>query len=295
MNRLNDQINSYLEFVKIEKGLSNNTILAYKQDLTEFINFLQVEGIKSWPSDVIDINAFLARQSQEKSDSSVTRMISTLNKFYQWLARQNIQKLNPMLEVDAPDRKVQHQTALTENEIVQLLEKIDTNKKNGIRDRALLEVFYATGIKTSELVNLRVQDVYKDLQLVQIHDGNKSRLIPINKKALNWIEKYEKEVRNPLVHKKESSSQNLFLNNRATKITRQAIWQIIKRACKNANIEKNVTPNMLRYTFTVHLLNHGADLQVVQAILGYTGNDIFQRELSQKRILDVYLNSHPRL
>lgn len=130
--------------------------------------------------------------------------------------------------------------------------------------------------------------------MIQVYDGNKSRLVPINDKALNWILKYENEVRQPLIDKKESKSKNLFLNNRANKITRQAIWQIIKRACQNANIEKDVTPNMLRYTFTVHLLKNGADLQVIQAILGYTGKAAFQGDLSQKRILDVYLNSHPR-
>ena len=294
MNSLNEQMKHYLNYVKEEKGLSTNTILAYKQDLTEFVKYLQIENINLWPSDAIDINAFLARQGREKSVNSVARMISTLNRFYQWLARQNIQKLNPMLEIDAPSRKTQHQVALTEAEMVRLLEKIDTNKKIGIRDRALLEVFYATGIKTSELVNLKLQDIHKDLQLIQVYDGNKSRLIPITKEALRWIEKYEKEVRRPLIDRKESNSQNLFLNNRATKITRQAIWQIIKRACQNANINKDVTPNILRYTFTVHLLKNGADSQVVQAILGYTAKGVFQDNISQKRILNVYLNSHPR-
>lgn len=295
MNKLNEQVEEYLEFLKIEKGLKNNTIQAYQQDLTEFVAFLEKEGISSWPSEVVDINAFLSRQTETKAANSVKRIISSLNKFYQWLARNGIQRLNPMLEVDAPKKVTTKPVVLTKEEVTILLNQPDINKKLGIRDRALLEVLYATGIKASELINLKLTDVHDDLQLIQVFDGNRSRLIPINQEAIKWVKKYNQEVRKPLVLKKGLQSDYLFLNNRGTQITRQAIWQIIKKYCKNANIQKDVTPHTLRHTFTTHLLQNGADLQVVHEILGYSDNNNLYKQLTQKKILQVYQKTHPRV
>lgn len=295
MNKLNEQVEEYLKFLKIEKGLKNNTIQAYQQDLTEFLAFLEKENISSWPSEVVDINAFLSRQTKTKASSSVKRIISSLNKFYQWLARQGIQRLNPMLEVDAPKKIATKPVVLTNEEVTILLNQPDTNKKLGIRDRALLEVLYATGIKASELINLKLADIHEDLQLIQVFDGNRSRLIPINQEALKWIKKYEHKVRKPLILNKGLRSDYLFLNNRGTKITRQAIWQIIKKYCKKANIQKDVTPHTLRHTFTAHLLQNGADLQVVHDILGYSDNNNLYEQITQKKILQVYQETHPRV
>lgn len=295
MNKLNEQVEEYLEFLKIEKGLKNNTIQAYQQDLTEFVAFLEKEGISSWPSEVVDINAFLSRQTETKAASSVKRIISSLNKFYQWLARSGIQRLNPMLEVDAPKKVTTKPVVLTKEEVTILLSQPDTSKKLGIRDRALLEVLYATGIKASELINLKLADVHEDLQLIQVFDGNRSRLIPINQEAIKWVKKYKQEVRKPLILEKGRQSDYLFLNNRGTQITRQAIWQIIKKYCKNANIQKDVTPHTLRHTFTAHLLQNGADLQVVHEILGYSDNNNLYEQLTQKKILQVYQKTHPRV
>lgn len=295
MNKLDKQVEDYLKFTKLEKGLSANTIQAYRQDLVEFTDFLKKENITFWPSEAADINAFLARQSEAKASSSVNRMISSLNKFYQWLARQNIQRLNPMLEIDAPKKTSKAPTVLSYDEIKLLLSQPNTEKKLGIRDRALLEVLYATGIKASELINLKVDDIHEELQLIRVFDGNKARLIPISNPALNWVEKYEQDVRTPLIDRKEEKTEYLFLNNRGTGITRQAVWQIIKKYCSAAGIEKDVTPHTLRHTFAAHLLDNGADLQVVQEILGYTDNNALYGQLTQKRILQVYQKTHPRI
>lgn len=295
MNKLYKQVEDYLKFAQLDKGLSNNTIQAYRQDLTEFTDFLEKENISFWPSEVTDINAFLARQSEFKATSSINRIISSLNKFYQWLARQNIQKLNPMLEVDAPKKIAKTPIVLTKAEVELLLAQPDINKRLGIRDRALLELFYATGIKASELINLKVEDVHEKLKLIRVFDGNKARLVPINNVALSWIKKYEQEVRTPLIARKEVETSCLFLNNRGTGITRQAVWQIIKRYCNAASIKKDVTPHTLRHTFAVHLLENGADLQVVQEILGYTDSNALYNQVSQRRILQVYQKTHPRV
>lgn len=295
---LKGQIEDYLRYSQIERGLSENTITAYRQDLYEFLDFIKKEGMTSWPTKAVDIDAFLARQRDlDKATSSISRMISSLRKFYQWLARQDIQKINPMLEIDPPKKEHRLPVALTEEEVTTLLKQPDVDKKLGLRDRALLETMYATGIRVSELINLKLKNLHEDLKLVKVlGKGSKERLIPINEVALSWIKRYEKKVRDPLLLQKNKSSEFIFLNNRGEALTRQAVWQIIKRYCKMAGIEKDVTPHTLRHTFATHLLENGADLRVVQEILGHSDISTTQiyTNLTQKHILQVYKKTHPR-
>ncbi len=298
MNKLKDQINDYLRFGQVERGLSDNTIIAYSQDLNEFLQFLNKERIASWPTQATDIDAFLARQKDlGKSNSSISRMISSLRKFYQWLARQNIQKLNPMIEIDPPKKEKRLPVALTVEEVNNLLAQPDINKKLGLRDRALLETLYATGMRVSELINLKEQNIHEELKLVKVFGkGSKERLIPISEVALDWLDRYQKQVREPLLLKTGKATDYVFLNNRGHMLTRQAVWQIIKRYCKMAGIQKDVTPHTLRHTFATHLLENGADLRVVQEILGHADISTTQiyTNLTQKHILQVYHKTHPR-
>lgn len=298
MTKLNDQIEDYLRFGQIERGLSENTITAYRQDLTEFLNFLQQEKIDSWPTEAVEIDAFLARQKDlNKASSSISRMISSLRKFYQWLARQNIQKLNPMIEIDSPKKQWRLPVALTQDEMDRLLAAPNVEKKLGLRDRALLEMMYATGMWVSEVINLQLEDVHPDLKLIKVFGkGSKERLVPVSNIALDWLAKYEKEVRESLVLKQGRNTEFVFLNNRGGSLTRQAVWQIIKHYCQLANINKDVTPHTLRHTFATHLLENGADLRVVQEILGHSDISTTQiyTNLTQKHILEVYRETHPR-
>ncbi|KRL90820.1 site-specific tyrosine recombinase XerD [Lactobacillus kalixensis] len=298
MNKLKDQIDDYLRFGQLERGLSENTITAYRQDLYEFLDFLNDENFTSWPTEATDIDAFLARQKDlNKASSSISRMISSLRKFYQWLARQNIQKLNPMIEIDAPKKERRLPVALTEKEIEDLLAQPDINKNLGIRDRALLETMYATGMRVSEAINLKLEDIHAELNLVKVFGkGSKERLIPISSVAIDWINKYLEEVRMPLLMKKGKNTEVVFLNNRGGAMTRQAVWQLIKRYCQQAGITKDVTPHTLRHTFATHLLENGADLRVVQEILGHSDISTTQiyTNLTQKHILKVYRETHPR-
>ncbi|MCT6889791.1 MAG: site-specific tyrosine recombinase XerD [Lactobacillus sp.] len=299
MNKLIDQVEDYLRYSQIERGLSANTITAYKQDLASFIDFLQKENLNSWPTKAIDIDAFLAEQrDQKKATSSISRLISSLRKFYQWLVRQNIQKLNPMLEIDSPKKRRSLPVALTTVEISALLEQPDIKKKLGLRDRALLETLYATGIRVSELINLKFTDLHEELKLIKVFGkGSKERLIPISKVALSWIDSYKEKVRDPLILKVGKNTDFIFLNSRGGSLTRQAVWQIIKHYCKMAGIQKNVTPHTLRHTFATHLLENGADLRVVQEILGHSDISTTQiyTNLSQKHIIQVYEKTHPRI
>lgn len=299
MNNLTEQVEDYLRYSQIERGLSANTITAYKQDLSSFINFLQKENLSSWPTKAIDIDAFLAEQrDQKKATSSISRLISSLRKFYQWLVRQNIQKLNPMLEIDSPKKRRPLPVALTTVEVTDLLKQPDIKEKLGLRDRALLETLYATGIRVSELINLKFTDLHEELKLVKVFGkGSKERLIPISKVALSWIDSYKEKVRDPLILKVGKNTDFIFLNSRGGSLTRQAVWQIIKHYCKLAGIQKNVTPHTLRHTFATHLLENGADLRVVQEILGHSDISTTQiyTNLSQKHIIQVYEKTHPRI
>ena len=298
MTNLSEQVEDYLRYSQVERGLSNNTITAYRQDLTSFVCFLQKENLTSWPTQAVDIDAFLAEQrDQKKATSSISRLITSLRKFYQWLVRQNIQKLNPMLEIDSPKKRRTLPVALTVNEVNKLLEQPDTKKKLGLRDRALLETLYATGIRVSELINLKFTDLHEELKLVKVFGkGSKERLIPISEVALSWIDSYKEKVRDPLILKIGKNTDFIFLNSRGGSLTRQAVWQIIKHYCKMAGIQKNVTPHTLRHTFATHLLENGADLRVVQEILGHSDISTTQiyTNLSQKHILQVYEKTHPR-
>ncbi len=298
MTNLSEQVEDYLRYSQVERGLSNNTITAYRQDLTSFISFLQKENLTSWPTQAVDIDAFLAEQrDQKKATSSISRLITSLRKFYQWLVRQNIQKLNPMLEIDSPKKRRTLPVALTVNEVNNLLEQPDTKKQLGLRDRALLETLYATGIRVSELINLKFTDLHEELKLVKVFGkGSKERLIPISEVALSWIDSYKEKVRDPLILKISKNTDFIFLNSRGGSLTRQAVWQIIKHYCKMAGIQKNVTPHTLRHTFATHLLENGADLRVVQEILGHSDISTTQiyTNLSQKHILQVYEKTHPR-
>lgn len=212
MSKLEEQVEDYLRFVQLERGLSNNTVTAYRQDLTEFVSFLKQEGFTSWPTEATDIDAFLARQrDMNKATSSISRIISSLRKFYQWLARKNIQKLNPMIEIDPPKKEYKLPVALTEKEVNALLEQPDTSKSLGLRDRALLETLYATGIRVSELINLKLENIHEDLQLIKVlGKGSKERLIPISDVALSWIGKYEENVRDPLLLKRDATMNFYF-------------------------------------------------------------------------------------
>ena len=296
MNNLQKQIEDYLQFCNIERGLSNNTIVAYRQDLLEFLIFLKSRNITSWPTEAIDIEAFLAQQHQEnKAASSISRMISSLRKFYQWLARKNIQKLNPMIEIDAPQKEFRQPVVFVKSEVALLLNQPNLKNSLGLRDRALLETLYATGMKVSEAINLKFSDIHADLQLLKISsDETKERLIPISINALKWLKEYQDKAYELLL--KAGMEDYVFLNNRGKPLTRQAVWQIIKRYAVKAQLDKEITPHTLRQSFAMQMLENGADFRVVQEILGRSNNlNGMYGNLSQKQILDVYQKTYPRI
>lgn len=295
MTNSKQDIEDYLRFANLERGLSPNTINAYRQDLTSFMNYVNGE----WPTDVVSIDAFLGAQlDQGKAASSISRMISTLRKFYKWLVSEYKINADPMLKVDPPKKVMHLPLALSQSEIGDLLAAPDLTKAGGLRDRALLETLYATGMRVSELINLQLSDLHQELNLIRvIGKGSKERLVPISDYALGWIDRYLREVREKILFKSGLYSDTIFLNLHGQKLTRQAVWQLIKKYCQQAGIAKNVTPHTLRHTFATHLLENGADLRVVQEILGHSDISTTQiyTNLSQAHIMSVYQKAHPRI
>ena len=225
-------------------------------------------------------------------------MLSSLRKFYQWLFRQNLIKQDPLLRIDSPKKEKRLPTALSTTEVTKLINMPDTTTDLGIRDRAILETLYATGMRVSEVINLNEDSIHEELHLIKVFGkGSKQRLIPISNVAMSWIKKYQITVRNKTLLESGKFEKAIFLNSRGGKITRQAVWQMIKRYCQLAGINKNVTPHTLRHTFATHLLENGADLRIVQEILGHSDISTTQiyTNLTQKHIMDVYKRTHPRI
>ena len=298
MMTLQDNLADYLRYAQVERGLSENTIASYRQDLQTFLDFLVKVKQNTWEVEAVEIDLFLGKLRDEgKATSSISRMLSSLRKFYQWLLRQDIIKSDPLVKIDSPKQEKRLPLALSEAEVDKLLVQPNIKKASGIRDRAILETLYATGMRVSELINLQMGDLHQDIKLIKVlGKGSKERLVPISNVALSWIDEYDKQVRQKQILKAGSFTDTIFLNQRGGKLSRQAVWQLIKKYCQTAGITKNVTPHTLRHTFATHLLENGADLRVVQELLGHSDISTTQiyTNLTQKHIMEVYRNTHPR-
>lgn len=294
---MDEIINDYLHYLLVEKGLSKNTIYSYKNDLKEFTHFIiSNTNNKRFSQSSEFIKGFLLKQSKYKSVNSQSRMISCLRKFYQYLCMYNITHENPMDYINSPKKSEHLPTVLTLDEINLLLMAPNVNTPLGIRDRAILEVMYATGLRVSELIHLKINDLHLSLGIIRtLGKGNKERIVLIGEPAIKWINLYLSSVRDNLLNKSMKKYQELFLNFHGNPLTRQGIWKNIKLYVSRAGINKNVTPHTLRHSFATQLLENGADIRVVQSLLGHSDISTTQiyTHLTQKHIRDVYDKTHP--
>lgn len=296
--QMQQDVQDFSQFLLVERGLSNNTIQSYQNDLKKAAEYFTSQNLSSWGDidryAVLNLLAHLTNLGQSRT--TIGRQVSSLRQFYQYLLRQHRVMNDPMALVTIPKGQRHLPTVLTQDEVRRMLAVPDTSKKMGIRDRAILEVMYATGMRVSELTNLRLNDLHLDVHLVQPRGkGNKERIIPIGEVAESWLNRYLHSVRAPQLANKPASDF-VFLNARAKQLTRQAIWQLIKKTAQAAKIDKDVTPHTMRHSFATHLLENGADLRVVQELLGHSDITTTQiyTHVSQKRLLTVYKNTHPR-
>lgn len=293
----NELVEKYLAFAQVNRGLVQNTIVAYRQDLSEFQEYLQRQKLELTAVTPNEIDYFLAELHEQKAVSSLSRMVSTLKKFFEWLYLKKYLPTDPMTQIELPKRNQHLPVVLSLAEVEDLLAVPDVTKPLGIRDRALLELLYATGMRVSELVNLQLDDLHLELQIIRIiGKGDKERLVPVGQEAIMWLQRYLNEVRNEQILKAGTYVPEVFLNARGQKLTRQGIWKNLKAYLSKAEITKNVTPHTLRHTFATHLLENGADLRVVQELLGHADISTTQiyTHLSKKKIIEVYQSAHPR-
>lgn len=294
---MHEQIEDYLHYLQVERGLSANTIQSYRQDLQEADAFFKTQTKSIAEIDQFVILNFLEQlQQQRKARNTVIRVVSTLRRFFQYLVQFGVIKDDPMLEVDSPKKAQTLPDVLTVAQVNQLLSMPNTNQKLGIRDRAILETLYATGLRVSELVNLKLGDLHLPMNLLQtIGKGDKERIIPISDVAVDWLNRYLTTTRVALLDGKPNT-EFVFLNAHGRQLTRQAIWLMIKKYVNQAGIKRHVTPHTLRHSFATHLLENGADLRIVQELLGHSDISTTQiyTHVSHQHLTEVYNKYHPR-
>ncbi|MGO1819071.1 MAG: site-specific tyrosine recombinase XerD [Senegalia sp. (in: firmicutes)] len=288
----------FINYIKWDKELSSNTIESYKRDLNKFIKYLDENNINIALEEISQTNIIsymFYLEIQGKAPSTISRNLASIRSFYQYLLNEGLIKKDPTLNLKSPKNKKRSPGILTSNEINMLLDQPDTTNLKGVRDKAMLELLYAAGLKVSELLSLDLEDIDLNLGIV-ISSKNllNERVIPIGKTAIKSIKLYLDEYRNKFV--KEAKDNSIFLNYQGKKLTRQGFWKIIKYYKEKACIEKKITPRTLRHSFAVHLIDNGADLKSVQAMLGHadiSSTQIYMQE-DKKRLNEVYNNAHPR-
>lgn len=289
-----DLIDQFLDALWAEQGVSDNTLSAYRSDLTIFAQWLKTISLLDVGGD--DISRFLAfRYNQGIGSRSTARLLSTLRRFYAYQLRENRISVDPTALIDMPYIGRKLPSSLSENDVEALLKAPETSNPLGYRDRTMLEMLYATGLRVSELVGLRLEQVSLRQGVVKITGkGNKERLVPFGEEAMEWLEGYLQTIRPAILGERQSAY--LFVTNRGDGMTRQAFWHIIKRRAKEAGIVKELSPHTLRHAFATHLLNHGADLRVVQLLLGHSDLSTTQiyTHIARERLKDLHTKFHPR-
>ena len=287
-------IDSFLNALWLEFGLSDNTLSAYGSDLKQFDKWLEAKELFNVEQQ--DINQFFVyRKQQGMSKRSVARILSSLKRFYGYLLREGLIQSDPCELIDAPRLAPALPESLSENDVESLLQAPEIVSALGFRDRAMLELLYATGLRVSELVELSFQQVnFRQGCLRVVGKGEKERLVPVGEEAMDWLERYLNQARPMILGARQSDY--LFVTNRGSSMTRQGFWHIIKRYANQAGIDKHLSPHTLRHAFATHLLNHGADLRVVQLLLGHSDLSTTQiyTHIAQQRLKELHSQFHPR-
>ena len=289
-------LEAFLDFLKVEKGLSPNSIQSYQQDLKKYLSFLKskdITHIKNVKKDTIVDFLFFLRKNI--SPTSIARSVSSVKNFHRFLLREKIINSDPTQLIDAPrvEKKIPH--VLSSDEINKLLKSPDFKTSQGIRDKAILEVLYATGLRVSEVASLMRHNINLEIGFLRCKGkASKERIIPLGKVASKFLVKYLEQAR-PLLLKKKTSDY-LFLAQGGRPLTRQSIWKMIKKMVKKIKIKKHVSPHTLRHSFATHLLERGADLRSVQEMLGHSNVTTTQiyTHINRVRLKEIHTHYHPR-
>ncbi len=291
------RIDEFCDALWLEDGLSRNTLDSYRRDLRQFAAWLESRaGGDLLVAEQSLIQDYLAYKFRAKvRASTAARLLSSLKRFYRHAVRQNLITADPTLRIEAPKLPRSLPKTLTEADVESLLAAPAVDEPLGLRDRAMLEVLYASGLRVSELVTLKTPQISRDMGVVRVlGKGSKERLVPLGEEALGWLERYLREARPLLLGQRVSDA--LFVTSRAAAMTRQSFWHLIKRHALQAGLHKPISPHTLRHAFATHLLNHGADLRVVQLLLGHSDISTTQiyTHVARERMKQLHAKHHPR-
>lgn len=294
---LNEALTDYLHYLKIERGLAENTILSYRRDLLQYLEFIKSKQIKDWNEvDRHHIIQFLQTlKEKDRSTASISRMISSIRSFHQFLTNDQIVSTDVSIHIEIPKKGRTLPDVLSVGEVEKLLD-IKEDSPLSIRNKAMLELLYATGLRVSELINLEMNDIHLSMGFVRsVGKGSKERIVPIGKVAIEAMETYLRHAR-PVLVKKNPHETKLFVNHHGKPISRQGFWKLIKKIAREQGLNKEVTPHTLRHSFATHLLENGADLRSVQEMLGHSDISTTQiyTHVSKTRLKDAYKQFHPR-
>ncbi len=299
MKDLQDQISDFMHFLTIEKGLANNTLISYRRDLESYHKFLiETFDFTSWNEiNRSHIVQFLAKLKDEgKSAKTLARHTASIRSFHQFLLREKVAPTDASSHIESPKLEKSLPKALSMEEVDLFLNTCNKGTRYDIRDKAIIELLYATGMRVSELIALNIDSIYMDLAFVRcIGKGNKERIVPVGRAALQAVERYLKRARHKFVNSKKRDAA-LFLNQKGGRISRQGLWKIIKGHTKEVGVQQNITPHSLRHSFATHLLMNGADLRSVQEMLGHADISTTQiyTHITNTRLKDTHRQFHPR-
>ena len=289
----NDFTSDYFEYLQFERGLSKNTIVAYQRDLQKFHDICKKSPIESGPEEISALLSNMHKTGQ--SARSQSRMLSSLRGFYNWAQEEKYITQNPILLFENPRQNRSIPVVLSEKEVQRILDVIPMNEQFSTRDKAIIELLYACGLRVSEACELKLSLLrIKDGYIIVTGKGNKQRLVPIHKEAIKYLELYLEHER-PNTKPKTNDSDTVFLSNRGGSLTRQSIFMKLKRFAALAGIKKNISPHTMRHSFATHLIERGADLRVVQQLLGHesiTTTEIYTH-ISAKHLGDKIAEFHP--
>lgn len=291
-------IDSFLDALWSEKGLSHNTLTAYESDIRMFAQWLlQETNNRLMQAQQADVQHYLAWRVKNKAKATTTaRLLSSLRYFYRYQVREERLSSSPVELIELPKLSRSLPTTLTEDDVEALLQAPDTSTTVGIRDRAMLELLYATGVRVSELISLELNHCSIQNGVIRVlGKGGKERLLPLGEEALDWLEQYLHDARGQLMQGK-GVSPHVFVTLRGKGMSRQAFWYLIKRYAQQTGLSSQISPHTLRHVFATHLLNHGADLRVVQLLLGHSDLSTTQiyTYVAQARLQALHETHHPR-
>lgn len=294
---MDEAIQAFVDYIAIERGLSQNTVAAYARDLSQFARYAAGKGICN-PDDLTEdvLAAFLEELRKAGiSPSSISRKLSAIKTFCKFAYREGLIRKDFTAGVDATKSAFHLPNILTVEEVLELLAQPDWREPSGCRDKAMLEVLYASGIRVSELLSLRISDINTNIGFLKCFGkGSKERIVPLGKVAIEYLERYLSVGRPKFA--RSGSSEYLFLTNRGRKMSRVGFWKLIKKYAAQAGITKNITPHTIRHSFATHLLQGGADLRSIQEMLGHADISTTQvyTHIFKQKLRETYKKSHPR-